>query len=582
MSLVTELEVARTLKLEKYGALGINLTRRMMEILKIKDLNIIYDRHKHLEGIAFIDAVLNDLDIQVEISQNDLKRIPKSGPFIMVSNHPLGGVDGLIMLKLLLVSSPNAKIMANFLLAKIKPIASYMCQVNPFEERKEIFDSFAGMRSAVQSLKEGAPLGIFPAGQVSVRKNGWYGIVDDKEWEVSVLKLIKKAKVPVIPIYFHARNSEIFYVLSGIHASLRTASLASEIVKSRHKKVTLRIGLPVSEALQNDCSDITHFGALLRQKTYLLGMSFENRHILNLKKNWNQPKAMTILPSVGENGIKKSITELQNSEGFLFESGNYQIFFTKLNKYPSLLTEIGRLREITFRTIGEGTNKALDLDKYDEYYHHLMLWDKTSETVAGAYRLGLGKEIYSKTGINGFYLSALFQLSGSIHDVFKSSIEMGRAFITEAHQQKHLPLFLLWKGILEVTNRHPEYKYLIGAASISNQYSKFCKSLIIEYLKKYHFDNINAKNVAPFQPYRSVLKPKDVLLINNLGSNHLKALDKMIEEIEPLGLKIPVLIKKYLIQNAKILGFNIDTSFNDALDCLMYIKISNIEMNKVS
>ena len=582
MSLVTEQEVARKLHLEKYGSFGINLTRKMMDILKIKDINILYDRHKHLEGIGFIDAVLNDLDIQVEISQPDLKRIPKSGPFILVSNHPLGGVDGLIMLKILLLSSPNAKIMANFLLAKIKPLASYICQVNPFEERKEIFGSFTGMRHAIQNLKDGAPVGIFPAGQVSVRKNGWYGMVDDKEWENSVLKLIKRDRVPVIPLYFHARNSEIFYILSGIHANFRTASLASEIVKSRHKKVTLRIGHPICQSMQNDCKDITGFGVLLRQKTYLLGLSFENKRMPDLIKFRYQPKALNILPALGENGIKKGVSEIQNSDGLLLESGNYQVLFTKLDKYPSLLTEIGRLREITFRTIGEGTNKALDLDKYDEYYHHLILWDKNAEKVAGAYRLGLGKEIYLHKGIKGFYMSALFRLSGDIHEVFKSSIEMGRAFITAQHQQKHLPLFLLWKGIFEVANRHPEYKYLIGAASISNHYSKFSQSLMVEYLKKYHFDDNKAKNITPNQTFRSVLKPKDLSLLHHLGSDHLRTLDKMIEEIEPQGLKIPVLIKKYLLQNAQILGFNIDTAFNDALDCLMYIEISNIEMTRDS
>ena len=580
MPIVTENEVARTLRLDKFGKAGIGFALQLMRLLKMTDLNNIYDRYYHLEGIDFINAVLGDLNITIETSQSDLNHIPKSGPFIIVSNHPLGAIDGLILLKLLLTHSKDAKIMANFILTKIKPLENYICPVNPFEDRKEVFNSTSGLRLAIQQIKNGNPIGIFPAGEVSDKKNALSGLTIDKTWELSVMKLIKNARVPVIPIYFHACNSDAFYFLSRINANFRTASLPSEVFRSQDKKITLRIGRPIPLELQEKYKDISLYTQFVRQKTYLLGRPFKRERLVNLKDISKRTRETKILSSAGNTVLEKEIDVLKNTNALLSESGNYQVYFTKINDFPALHLELGRLREITFRAVGEGTNKNLDIDKFDDYYHHLLLWDTKASEIAGAYRLGMGKEIYSKKGMKGFYLSELFYLTGPMSDFFSQSIELGRAFISVSYQQRPLPLFLLWKGIIAVTNLHPEYKYLIGAASISNQYSEFSKSLLVQYLRLNHFDENLSHYVSPKKNFKSVLTHKDKWLLENLESVQIKELDKMIEEIEPQGLKIPVLIKKYLLQNALLIGFNVDPAFNNAIDGLMYIETSRIEMNK--
>jgi len=580
MPLITEEEMVKTFKLDKFGNLGMNLAKQMMNFLKIREINYLFDRFSHLEGLAFIDAILNYLNIEVDISDFDLKRIPKKGPFIIVANHPLGGIDGLILLKIMLQHHPESKILANFLLKKVTPISEYICAVNPFEERKEIFSSSSGLRQAISHLSQGLPLGIFPAGEVSVKSGRFSGMITDKAWDISAIKFIKKAKVPVVPVYFHAKNSEFFYVLAGINASLRTAKLPSELINSKNKKIVIRIGQPISPDCQDLIPDIHEYGNMLRHKTQILSYAFQQKNIFRIGRSFRKSRMIPVSLECANHKLSHEIKSLENTQALILESNDYKVFFTKFTNLPETQREIGRLRELTFRAVGEGTNQPLDLDRYDEYYYHLILWDNKAGMIAGAYRMGLGEEIFPKYGMQGFYLSELFHLSGSMHQFFHQSIEIGRAFVCIQYQQRPMPLFLLWRGIVNVTKRYSNYKYLVGAASISNSYCEYSKSLLIEYLRMHHFDHELSHNVAPKRHYKSILKTKDRLLMENLQINDIKSFDKIIGEIEPHGLRIPVLIKKYLLQNAKMLGFNVDSAFNYAIDGLMYISTSDIDMEK--
>lgn len=577
MPIVSEIEVAQSLGLSKLGAGGLGISRGLMTWLRIRDLNAVYDIFQHLEGLEFIDAVLDYLQISVDISAADRKRLPKSGPFIVVANHPLGGIDGLILLKILLTYHPETKVMANFLLAKIRPVAKYICQVNPFETRKEAFSSLGGLREALAQLRAGHPLAIFPAGEVATRKNGWLGAVDDKNWSESVLKLIKKAKVAVVPFFFHAKNSELFYFLSGIHHNFRTASLASEVLKARHKTVKLRIGHPISLEEQEQFGDLAAYGQYLRRRTFVLGAALPKRGRARLRRLPLAPAAKAVAEAVAAERLAVAFEDMQDQEAHLFTAGKFQVFFTQLPFSSPILQELGQLRERTFRAVGEGTNKAFDLDKYDAYYHHLLLWNTEEKEIAGAYRLGLGQEIWEKHGIAGFYLSDLFHFKPSVYSRFKQGIEMGRALVTQDYQKKLLPLFLLWRGIGLVTERYPSYRYLIGAASISSAYSAYSQSLMLAYLEQAHADPALYGQAQGKRKFKSVLKKKDQSLLLGLGPEDLAKVDRMIQEIEPQGLQIPILIKKYLLQQAKVLGFNVDPAFNNAIDTLVCIEVGQLQ-----
>ena len=314
----------------------------------------------------------------------------------------------------------------------------------------------------------------------------------------------------------------------------------------------------------------------------MLANPFEKAHKLISRQKIKIKKAIKeISPQRNSTLFIAEVDALRETNSRLLQSKNYEVFFASAKDIPNLIHEIGRLREITFRAIGEGTNKEVDLDKFDNYYHHLLLWDAVAEKLVGAYRMGLGKEIYKKYGIKGFYVQTLFRIEPELHQMMDNTIEMGRAFIIDEYQQKPMPLFLLWKGIVHVTLRYPEYKYLMGGVSISNQFSDFSKSLMIEFMKSHYYDPYIAQYIRPKKEYKVKLKDVDKDFVFDASKADMQKFDKIIDEIEPGILRIPVLIKKYVKQNARLVAFNVDPKFNNAIDGLMYIKVADIPESTV-
>ncbi|MDC7996578.1 lysophospholipid acyltransferase family protein [Gilvibacter sediminis] len=581
MGLVNAKEVATAVGLKKFGILGTFMGWTLMKILKIDTLNKIYNKHKHLNDLEFVTSLLDEFEIKFEIPEEDLKRIPKNGPFITISNHPLGGIDGILLLKLLLQDRPDFKIIANFLLHRIEPLKPYVMPVNPFEDRKDIKSSVTGFKNAIGHLRDGHPLGIFPAGEVSTYKDD--KLMVDKPWEVAAMKLIKKAEVPVVPIYFHAKNSKLFYRLAKMSDTLRTAKLPSELLTQKERLIKVRIGNPISVKDQQEHETLENFTEFLRRKTYVLANPFEKKTLIeSIPKTLKLPKApKKIAGPASTEAMLKEVEALTADDKRLLQSKNYEVFLAPAARIPNILQEIGRLREITFREIGEGTNNSTDLDKFDSYYHHMFLWDNDKNKLVGAYRMGLGSKIFAEYGIDGFYLQDLFRFEPELYPMMSKSIEMGRAFIIKEYQQKPMPLFLLWKGIVHTTLRFPEHRYLIGGVSISNKFSDFSKSLMIEFMKSNYYDPYVAQYINPKKEYKVKLKDADKDFIFDETEADLNKFDKLIDEVEPGSLRLPVLIKKYIKQNAKVVAFNVDPLFNNAVDGLMYIRIADLPESTV-
>ena len=580
MSLVNSKEIAKVIKLDKFGWMGTFFGWILLKTLRISKLNRIYERHMHKEDMAFLDGILGDFKIDFEIPEDDLARIPKEGAFITVSNHPLGGIDGILLLKLLVDKRPDYKIIANFLLHRIVPLKKYVMPVNPFEEHKDAKSSITGIKNALVHLSKGYPLGIFPAGEVSTFKDG--KLMVDKPWEEGAIKIIRKANVPVIPIYFHAKNSKLFYFLSRLNPTLRTAKLPSELLTQKHRLIKVRIGKPISVKEQNEFQSLENFHHYLRKKTYMLANPFEKNKSNNNGINFKFSKSVQkIIEPVSPDLMKEELKVLDKNDSLIFTSKSYRIYLADSKYIPNTLREIGRLREITFREVGEGTNKSLDLDKFDNFYKHLFLWDDTNNQLVGAYRMGFGKDIFKKHGIEGFYVNELFKIEPELFDMMENTFEMGRAFIVESYQKKPMPLFLLWKGIVHVTLRYPNYKYLMGGVSISNQFSNFSKSLMIEFMKSHYYDPFVAQYVSPKKEYKVRLKDADKDFVFDKTKADVKKFDKVIDEIEPGNLRLPVLLKKYIKQNAHLVGFNVDPKFNNAVDGLLYIRIADLPESTV-
>jgi putative hemolysin len=242
---------------------------------------------------------------------------------------------------------------------------------------------------------------------------------------------------------------------------------------------------------------------------------------------------------------------------------------------PNILKEIGRLREITFREVGEGTNKTIDLDRYDIYYNHLFIWDNVAKMIVGAYRIGKGDEIFYSYGKKGFYVNELFKMKSQIYPVLRRGLELGRSWVRKEYQQKPLPLFLLWKGILKYLLDNPQYQYLYGPVSISNYFSQFSKSLIVNFIYQNHFDSDMAQMVKPRKKFKVDFSQIDADILT-ASSKSLKNLDALISEIETTHIKVPVLLRQYMALNAKIICFNIDPKFSDCLDGFLVLNLENV------
>lgn len=551
------------------------VSKLVMYILRLNKLDKLYAKVYDADPEAFLDSLIEALGVTIEIKDEDLQKIPASGPFITISNHPFGGLDSIILIKLLMKRRPDYKVMANFLLKKIEPIREYILGIEPVDGRGKV-DKEAVM-AAIRHVKEGNPLGLFPAGDVSsyrVDSNH----VEDREWDSSVLKLVKIAKVPVIPIYFKGSNSFLFYLLGLIHPMLRTVKLPSELLNKKNRVVKVRVGNPIDVATQASFHDFVQYGKFLRAKTYMLGSALEVRKFF-VKSQKAEAMVEDIVPEIDGEILKNEVAGIPDY--LLFNMKNYAVYCAPSFKIPNVLNEIGRLRELTFRAVGEGTNRSIDLDEYDLYYYHLFIWDTEEGKIVGAYRVGKGKEVIDRYGIKGFYIHSLFKMKKGMLPVLYESIELGRSFITQAYQRKPLPLFLLWKGILYFLLKNPEYRYLIGPVTISGKYTTVSKELIMRFIKANYYDNELAAYVSPRSRYEVSSDDPGIQVMLDVAHKDISVLDKMIGDIEPSSDKLPVLLKKYISLNAKIIGFNIDPKFNMCLDGLLILDLFDVPMKTI-
>ncbi len=575
MKLIETEDIMRAVKLNKLG--GESIARLLGILLKFNKINKVYSKLYHKGGMKFINALINELEINYEISDEDLLKIPEKGSFITVSNQPYGGIDGMLLLDAITVRRPDFKVIANFLLKRIDPDCEYILPVNPFKKHEDPGTVILGIKKALEHIKAGSPLGIFPAGEVSHYNDEWTDVTDP-QWQNSAIKFIKNADVPVVPVYFQGTNSRIYHLLGMINPALRAIKLPSELLNKKKKVIKIRIGNPIPVKDQKEFNDPFKYGRFLRAKTYSLGTTLEVKKFFSysLKRAYREEPVIDPVP------LEKLLLDIDKLASFLlFKSKNFAVYCAPSMIMPNITTEIGRLREITFRAIGEGTNRKIDIDEFDLYYNQLFVWDEEEKKIVGAYRAGKGKDIIEKYRLQGLYIHSLFRIDKNLTPILQQSIELGRSFISTEYQRKPLPLFLLWKGILYFLIKNPDYRYLIGPVSISNRFSDFSKGLIIKFIKENYFNQELAKYIKPRHNFRVKLGDMDTDII--LGdSKDLTKLDKFIKDIEPRNYSVPVLLKKYLKQSGKIIGFNIDPKFNNALDGLLILDLYDVPIETIT
>lgn len=545
-----------------YGALGLG------------KINRLFDGAADYQGREFADHLLENMNITIDVSADQLENIPKEGGFVVVSNHPFGGIEGVMLLSAIAKVRPDFKIMANFILSHIPNLKECFFAVNPFENNPEWKSSVSGIKGAIQHIAAGNGLGVFPAGEVS-RYHG-HDFPEDLPWSTSIARIIKNAGVPVIPVFWEGQNSKFFYALDKIHTMLGTARLTRELANKHDTCFNLQIGKPIMPAEVALYENPKELAAYLRSRSYALEANIPTQAVEKKVADLEEIDAPTDL------SLMLNELEAIREKAFLYSTSDYDCYLADYEDIPNLMHEIARLREETFRAIGEGTGKSLDQDEFDRHFKQMILWDKVKQKIAGCYRLGIGSEIIPKYGIKGFYVSTLVNFDEAFAEHLSNTIELGRSFVTLEYQKEVLPLMLLLRGLSDVVVRYPEAKHFIGPVSISSWYPKFYMSMIVKYVSEKHPVSEELAHMAttmtPF--HEDFLKvDADVLMQGNMDG--IEKFDKFMFRLSNGQYRLPTLFKKYLKLNAKFLCFNVDPDFNDTLDSLLFLTFTDFPEDEV-
>lgn len=519
-------------------------------------------------GEPFVSAALNELDVRVEAAAADLRRIPAAGPALVVANHPTGMLDGLALASVLLEVRPDVKILANQRLSAIPELASVLIAVDLSETAAAARANAPRLREAIDHLAGGGMLVMFPAGEVSRFKWSTRRIAD-RAWHPAVARIIRKAerrnpRLCVLPVHLTGANSFGFQIAAALHPELPLAMLPRELMNKRGARVKVSIGNAIAATKLAAIEDGRECTGYLQWRAELLGHRRAGAAM--------STQGAAVMPAADADAIAREIAALPAASR-LAESDGLAAYLATAPEIPNALAEIARLREITFRAAGEGTGLACDRDRFDKHYEHLFLWNETKREIAGAYRLARTASVRAEHGLQGLYTATLFSYRDSFLERMGPAIELGRSFVRQEYQRGFAPLLLLWKGIGQYVARHPECKILFGPVSISNQYQSISRELMVAFLEERAPLTEWAGLVASRTPFR----PQHRLLELAKARLELEDLSSAIADVEPDGRGLPVLLRQYLKLGGRLLGFNIDPDFANALDGLIVVDLTRTE-----
>lgn len=559
---------------------GAWLSRPVIErALCFKKINRIYSKSvENNDGTSFSCRILKTMNVEWKINAPAQSPIPEKGPVVLVANHPFGGIEGVMLLALLDKFRKDSKVMANYILSVIPELRESIFFVDPFGGEKAHRANLRSMKSCIKWLEEGHVLGVFPAGEVS-SIDIKTGKVRDPAWSPTIAKMVRRTNATVVPVFFGGNNGALFNMAGLVHPRLRTLLLPKQLVNKTNRSVTIEIGQPISPKEMEDYPDDEKLTGFLRLRTYILGerASAKNPQPEEQRRECEAaPQQSKIIDPVPPAVLEGEILSLPPSS-LLCEGDGLKVYCAESGMVPNVLREIGRLREITYREVGEGTNLEIDLDPYDNYYRHLFLWNGEKKEIAGAYRLGLADEILPKYGVKGLYTHTCFKFTKRLISRIQPSIELGRSFVRKEYQKGYSPLMLLWKGLCLFVAAHPHYKTFFGPVSISNDYMDASRNLILRSLRFSNFEKELAKLVKPrFKPKRAK-KSEWTRKDYNEYLDDLEQVSKMVQDIESDRKGIPVLLRQYVKMGGKILAFNVDPAFNYCVDGLIAVNIPAIE-----
>jgi putative hemolysin len=527
--------------------LGLDTVSRLHGELTISDTDL-----------SPFDSIARLLGLRASVTAADLERIPKRGPLVVVANHPFGGAEGILLASVLRRVRGDVKVLANSLLESIPELRGESIFVDPFDPAAP--RNVSGLRSALRHLQQGGALITFPAGTVSHLQPKRLGIVDP-DWNPTIARIARRAAAAVLPVFIPGRNSLAFQGAGLLHPALRTAMLPRELLKRRGSRIEFRIGSPVSAQTLQRCEGDTDAMRLLRFRTYAM------RHRAARAATPATPRTRLhpLCPAVDKAMLAAEIN-LLGPEARLASQGELSVLIADAATIPCALTEIGRLREATFRAVGEGTGRAIDLDDFDSTYQHLFLWNGETSEIAGAYRV---RRVDASTNPESAYTSSLFRFARGFFPAIGEGLELGRSFVRAEYQRSFAPLLLLWRGIGALIARDPECHTLFGPVSISADYSTASRALMARWLLSMTREERLGRLAHPRNPFRLFpdfeAAPRTIANVDELSD--------LVASLEPDGKGVPVLLRHYLRLGGRIAALNVDPEFSSVVDGLIVVDL---------
>lgn len=533
----------------------------LRRLVREEEINRFLDSHKGSRGFEFVDEVLDYFNFSYTISHKERMNIPSSGRVVIIANHPLGALDGLALLKLVGEVRRDVRIIANDVLMNFDALQNLFLPVDNLGKNTRK----ANIARIVDALQNDEAIIVFPAGEVS--RAGFTGIKDGK-WNSGFIHFARKANAPILPVYLGGKNSPLFYGLSYINKSMSTLMLAREMFNKHSVTLPVRIGEPIAFN-QLDALPVSN-----RDKARLL-----KKHLYRIARN-KAPLFLTEKTIAHPQDRQALKQELKQAELLGETSDGKKIYLFDYHPDSVVMQEIGRLREVAFRTVGEGTGEKRDLDRYDQYYRHLILWDEEDLEIAGAYRIGEGRQRMQNQDYQ-LYSESLFNYSEQMDEIFEQGIELGRSFVQPRYWGKR-SLDYLWYGIGAYLRRHPQVRYMFGPVSLSNSYPKRARDLLVWFYRHYFPDGAwLARSRSPY-----LLDSDAEATIRQLfsGDDYKEDFARLREQLDFLGVSVPTLYKQYseLCEpgGVSFLDFGVDADFNYCIDGLVLVDTHKVKARK--
>lgn len=520
-------------------------------------LNEFTAHYPHLTGFDFVEQVLAYFAFTYRVNDQQRERIPETGKLIIIANHPIGTLDGLALIKCVKEIRSDVKVIANNMLMAIQPLHEILLPVNNMQGGTQK----QNIQNINLHLRDEGVLIVFPAGEVSrLRPHG----IRDTKWQSGFLRMAKANHCPILPVYLDAKNSAFFYGVSLLYKPAASALLVKEMFKKRNKNMDITIG----EVIPLDAFSQLPISLLEQVKLF-------KKHVYNIAKN--KPGVfLTQKPIAMPEERRELLKALKSECEVLGESPDGKtIYLYRYGVSSPIMRELGRLREITFRAVGEGTNQRRDIDKFDKSYYHLILWDKNDLEIAGAYRFGDVKQLLEKG--ESIYSTSLFNYNQSMQPYFNMGLELGRSFVQQKYWGKR-SLDYLWIGIGAFLSKHPEYRYLFGPVTLSAQLPPAAVKLITAFYTHYFPDEENVATAKIPYPICAIAKE------SFKGLEYKEGLMWLKDSLKHMNVSLPTLYKQYTeicdAGGVRFVSFNIDPDFQNCIDGLVIVDMKMLKAKK--